>query len=119
MKTKNPTQYEVLKHHRVVIVRNGEFVGLYRTAGEKMKLWRSINKKQYDKKSFIEKNKKPEEWGSGGHLGISGLWYCNELHTIPRKYNVHKKSHLKYLEGLLGGSFSEVKERINKGNPPA
>lgn len=104
-----------IKYHNVVIARNGSFVGLYRIDGGKMKLWRPINKESYGRQIIIDKREPIEEWGSGGHQGISGQWFCNEMHKIPKKYNVHDMGHLKLLDSLLGGAHRDVAERIEKG----
>lgn len=94
------------KYKNVLLVRNGDYVGLYRVAGDMLKIWRDVNKETYGRCS-IEINKKPR------YPGLAYKWACNECHLIPSKYNLNNINHLKVLDDCLGGAHERVMEKIN------
>lgn len=91
------------RFHKVILLRNGAFVGLYRpTVGllgaKQWKLWRAINREWYGRDSLIgEKDGEP---------------YCNEWYHIPTEIRLTHKN-LEALDQMLGAGKHEVERRIN------
>lgn len=106
-----------MRAHKLVIVRNGHFVGLFREDGEVLRLWRTIIS-GYGYQNIIKKEEPVQTYGAGGYLGLSGVWYCNEAYYIPKQYKVHNKAHMNFLASLLGGTYEEVNGRICNATPP-
>ncbi len=92
-----------VKYHNVLLVRSGDFVGLYRQTPYYLRLWRCIENKPYGKEPCIPR--------------IDGEWYCNEYHQIPQEYDLRDKEHLRLLASLLGGSYFQVHQRILDARP--
>jgi len=99
---------------RVLLLRNGGFVGLYRydKASSYLRLWKSINKDLYGKRTAFRVSSRGAFWGYGGTNGVSALVERNELHFIPVACRVAGKSNCDKLDALLGGCHSEVQERL-------
>lgn len=94
--------FKKIKYHRVRLVRNGAFVGLYRPPTESCrywKLWRSINSEDYGKHSALE--------------SYDGEPHCNETYRIPKIIRLSKEN-LERLDGMLGVGKHRVMERIRK-----
>ena len=103
-----------------IIVRNGEFVGLFKYLPESKKiiLTKKINNHSYGFKDELIVHQSGKYWGSGGSNGISAVVSdCNESHLIPKGYDLRKKEHLNILNKCLGGCYNQVHERIIQANP--
>ena len=90
------------KYHKVRIMRNGDFVGLYRPVSQALgargwQLWRTVIDEQYGKKTYIEEEK--------------GRPYCNENHAIPSCIKLTREN-LSALDGALGAGECRTPERI-------
>ena len=86
------------KYHRVIMIRNGIFVGLYRPAPEGIfRLWRVVNDDQYDRESTIHST------------GVS--IFCNEWYRIPASIQL-TRSNLDTLDKMMGAGTDEVNRRI-------
>lgn len=103
-----------IKKNQRLIVRNGEFVGVYRydTQSQAIYLTKPILDKQYGKRTMFNVKKEGEFWGCGGGNYESALIDANEAHLIPMYYDLRKKSHLQILDKCLGSCHEEVAKRI-------
>lgn len=101
---------------KLLLLRNGEFVGLFRIdlKNRKLKLWKTILDKPYGWNNEFKINESGE-YGIFG--GIDGLVHCNELHLIPINCKVSKKEDCLKLDQCLGGHYREVYRRLADAFP--
>ena len=92
----------VRNFHKVRIIRNGGFVGLYRPVTlllgcRQWRLWRAMNSESYSRASVIgEKDGEP---------------FCNESYRIPASIRL-TRANLTALDGMLGKGKREVERLI-------
>ena len=92
----------VRNFHRVRLMRNGAFVGLYRPVKGALgapgwRLWRAVNNEQY---------------GRTSHIGLmDGNPFCNEWYLVPSDIKLTREN-LTALDGMLGAGTYEVQRRI-------
>ena len=88
--------------HKVRLMRNGSFVGLYRPkvgllGAKGWQLWRSVNDLKYGKTSYIGCK--------------DGNPFCNEWYLIPSSIKLTNQN-LAALDGMMGAGTYEVQRRI-------
>lgn len=118
--TRDLFEKQLLKNKNRIIIRNGEFVGLFRYLQEQKiaVLTKRLNNHKYGFKSELKVRHSGEYWGNGGANGISAVISdCNEAHLIPMGYDLRKKEHLEILIKCLGSCNSQVCDRIKQANP--
>ncbi len=108
-------------YHRLVLLRSGCFVGLYRYTYERsrhcLRLWKAINDEDYGRSSWFSVRHHGSFWGRGGGAGPGVLVECNELHFVPNACRVTSPEDCAKLNKALGGCYSEVRSRIEQSFP--
>ena len=103
---------DLQKNKKLLLIRNGEFVGLYRYENKSLFIHKRLNKKSYGFKEIIKMKDSGSYFGYGGSIRESSLINVNEAHFIPKGFDFRKKKDFKYLDDCLGGSHSQVSDRL-------
>ena len=117
--TKSMFEKELIKYKNRILIRNGEFVGLYKYLPERsiVVLTKSLNNRLYGFQAAFRVSNEGNYWGTGGVNGLPALIECNEAHLIPFGYDLRRNNHLEILNKSLGGCYSRVFDRIENRNP--